>query len=93
MRATGLNIADLRQARGLTVTDVQTYMGFDTPRSVYKWEEGQSLPSLDNLIILSLILQVPMDDIIIWTHLPPQSCIGPAAKRISIQRIRNGGQV
>lgn len=59
--ATGRNIVRLRKARGLTVKDLQVYFGFEEPRAIYKWQRGETLPSVDNLYALSRILQVPMD--------------------------------
>ena len=63
--ATGKNIAQLRKARGLTVRDLQNWFGFEEPRAIYKWQQGQTLPSIDNLYALSAILGVPMDEILV----------------------------
>ena len=65
LTATGRNIVRLRKARGLTVKDLQVYFGFEEPRAIYKWQRGETLPSVDNLYALSRILQVPMDSILI----------------------------
>ena len=70
--ATGANICRLRKERGLTVRDLQRYFGFEEPQAIYKWQRGQSLPSVDNLYALSALLQVPMNEIIIPTsHIVP----------------------
>ena len=71
MLATGANIAQLRKARGLTIRDIQHYMGFEEPRSIYKWERGETTPTLEHLKTLSQVLGVKMDDILIWSHPPP----------------------
>ena len=63
--ATGKNIVQLRQARGMTVKDLQQWFGFEEPRAIYKWQQGQTLPSVDNLIALSALLEVPMEDILV----------------------------
>jgi len=63
--ATGLNIARLRKQRGLSVRDLQTVLGFATPQAIYKWQTGASLPTVDNLVILSAVLRVPIDDILV----------------------------
>ena len=65
--ATGANICRLRKDRGLTVRDLQHYFGFEEPQAIYKWQRGQSLPSVDNLYALSALLQVPMNEILIST--------------------------
>lgn len=63
--ATGRNIQRLRQQRGLTVRDLQAYFGFTEPQAVYKWQSGRSLPTVDNLLALSALLGVPMDQILV----------------------------
>ena len=63
--ATGHNILNLRKERNLSVKDIQRYFHFDEPRAIYKWQSGQSLPSIDNLYALSALFDVPMDDIIV----------------------------
>ncbi len=75
--ATGANICRLRKDRGLTVRDLQHYFGFEEPQAIYKWQRGQSLPSVDNLYALSALLQVPMNEIIISTsHIVPFRAAG-----------------
>ena len=63
--ATGHNIDRLRSRKGLSVRDMQEEFGFTTPQAIYKWIHGSTLPSIDNLVILSKVLGVSMDDIII----------------------------
>ena len=65
MVATGRNIAKMRQNAGLTVKDLQIFFGFATPQAIYKWQAGDALPTVDNLLVLASILGVKMDDIII----------------------------
>ncbi len=62
---TGRNIVRLREARGLTVRDVQKYFGFEEPQAIYKWQRGKTLPSIDNLYALAHLLKVPMDEILV----------------------------
>ena len=63
--ATGENIQRLRREKGLSVKDLQTFFGFEEPQAIYKWQRGKSLPSVDNLYALSVLLNVPMDDILV----------------------------
>ena len=65
--ATGQNIIRLRKQKGLTVKDLQVWFGFNDPKAIYKWQTGQSLPSIDNLYALSVLLNVPMDSILVGT--------------------------
>ena len=65
LAATGANIRRLRQQQGLSVRDLQSFFGFEEPRAIYKWQSGQTLPSVDNLYALSAVLQVPMERILV----------------------------
>ena len=62
---TGANIVNLRKAAGLTVADIQTFFGFNSPQAIYKWQNGTALPTVDNLIVLAALLQVRIDDILV----------------------------
>ena len=65
MAATGRNILRLRVARGLSVSEVREFFGFDAPQAIYKWQQGKSVPCTDNLLALSHLLEVPMDEILV----------------------------
>ena len=65
LAATGKNILRLRLAKGLTVRDMQGYFRFVEPRAIYKWQSGQSLPTVDNLLALSHLLEVSMEEILV----------------------------
>lgn len=63
--ATGEMINKLRKEAGLSIRDIQEVMGFSTPQAIYKWIWGQSMPKVDNLVILSAIFHTSIDNIII----------------------------
>ncbi len=65
MAATGRNIMRLRKEAGLTVKDLQDIFGFATPQAIYKWQHGTAMPTIDNLVVLAAVLEVPMDEIIV----------------------------
>ncbi len=64
MKLTGQNIVSLRVKRGISVREIQHMLGFTTPQSIYKWQRGETLPTLENLAALACILDVAMDDIL-----------------------------
>ncbi len=64
MKLTGQNIASLRTQRGLSVRELQRRLGFATPQSIYKWQRGETLPTIENLIVLACILAVPIEQIV-----------------------------
>ena len=65
MPATGMNIARLRQAAGMSVRDLQAVFGFATPQAIYKWQRGDAMPTLDNMVVLAAALGVTVDDILV----------------------------
>ena len=65
MVATGKNIMRLREAAGLTVKDIQEIFGFASPQAIYKWQHGSAMPTVDNLVILAMILGVTIDEILV----------------------------
>ena len=65
LQCTGENIVRLRKQRGLSVKDLQEIFGFSTPQAIYKWQQGITLPTIDNLVILANVFQVSLDDIVV----------------------------
>jgi len=62
---TGIMIEELRQKAGLSVKDLQNAIGPISCQAIYKWQEGKTLPTIDNLIVLSELFHVPVDQIIV----------------------------
>ena len=62
--ATGKNIRSIMEKKGLTIKDVQKFLGLSAPQSVYHWFDGRNLPTLDNLYALSELLCTPMDALV-----------------------------
>lgn len=65
MERTGLNIRNLLRKRGLSVKDVMKELNFESHQSIYSWFQGETIPSVDNMLRLSLLLDVPIDSLII----------------------------
>lgn len=66
MVKTGLRIHYLRTQLNISVRDLQSIFNFNTPQAIYKWEQGRSLPTIDNLVILAKVFNVRLDDIICY---------------------------
>ena len=63
--ATGKNIEKFRKEAGLSVKELQNIFGFGTPQAIYKWQHGTALPTVDNLVLLSAIFKVSIDEILV----------------------------
>ena len=64
---TAQNIAGLKAEKNLTIRQIQDALGFNNPQAFYKWQRGDCLPSLDNLVILADIYGVGLDQIVAVT--------------------------
>ena len=65
MVRTGRKIKKYMYQKGLTVKNVQDYLGFSCPQSIYRWFKGLILPSVDNLYRLSRLFNVHMEDLLV----------------------------
>lgn len=68
LKATGKQIKQLRKENGFTVRDIQDVFGFEYPQAIYAWEQGKSVPTIDNLLVLSRLFDAAIDEIVI-SHL------------------------
>ena len=66
LAGTGRSIELHRRQAGLTVRDLQTYFGFEYPQAIYKWQHGECLPTVDNLLALARLLRVSMEDLLVY---------------------------
>ena len=64
MVATGKRIKAMRVAKGMTVKDVQVIFGFGSANTIYKWQNGESMPTIDNMVVLAKIFGTTIDAII-----------------------------
>ena len=64
MVATGKRIKAMRVAKGMTVKDVQEIFGFGSANTIYKWQNGESMPTIDNMVVLAKIFGTTIDAII-----------------------------
>lgn len=64
MEETGKKIKETREKSGMTIRQIQDACGISAA-AVCKWQNGQAVPSIDNLLVLSEIWNVKMDDLIV----------------------------
>lgn len=64
VKATGARIKELRKQKHLKVEEIAQFMGFESEQAIYKWQRGDSLPTIDNLYALSRLFETSVDDII-----------------------------
>ena len=59
-------IKTYRIDRGFSVASLREYFGLSTTNAIYKWLRGDSLPTLDNFLALSVLFNVSMNDLIVY---------------------------
>lgn len=65
LKKTGENIKRLREARCISVVDLQYFLGLASPQAIYYWQRGVNLPTVDHLYALSRLFKVSMNDILV----------------------------
>ena len=68
LQKTGRNIEKYRKDSGLTVRDLQEYFGFEYPQAIYKWQHGECLPAVDNLLALALLFGIRIEDLLVYEN-------------------------
>lgn len=63
-RETGFRIAQLREQKGFSVVELQKIFGFKTPQMIYNWQNGTNVPNAQQLLILTYLFGVSIEDII-----------------------------
>lgn len=64
---TGKRLKKLAHKNGYSAKDIQQYLGLSCPQPVYRWYKGIILPSVDNLLRLSELYQVHMEELLVKT--------------------------
>lgn len=67
MIETGKRLKKFARRSGYSVKDIQQYLGLSCPQPVYRWYKGVILPSIDNLLRLSELYQVHMEELLVKT--------------------------
>lgn len=65
VKATGNNIKNIIKSKGFKISDVQARCGFNTPQAVFKWMCGDTVPTIDNMIIIADMFGVTIDQIVV----------------------------
>ena len=65
LQKTGRRIKELREERGISVRQLQGFLGFEQPQAIYKWQKGECLPTFDNMYAMSCYFGVGIDEILV----------------------------
>ena len=62
---TGKRLNDIIKNSGCSVKELQELLNLSCPQPIYRWMKGHTLPSVDNLYMLSLIFELHMEDMLV----------------------------
>ncbi|MDD3338607.1 MAG: helix-turn-helix transcriptional regulator [Lachnospiraceae bacterium] len=62
--ATGKRLRLIMKIRGVSIKQLQQYLGLACVQSIYHWLDGTNMPSIDHLYAMSCLLRVPLDNIV-----------------------------
>lgn len=65
MEKTGNLLKKKITGQGYMVKDIQEYLQLACPQPIYRWYKGKMLPSIDNLLMLSRLLGVHMEELLV----------------------------
>ena len=65
MQMTGQVLSHKIRKKGYTVAEIKRKLNLSCPQPIYRWFNGQTMPSIDNLYKLSMLLEVHMEDLVI----------------------------
>ena len=86
-RETGVNLRRIMDRQGFTAKDIQEYLGLGCVQSVYRWLEGISMPTIDNLYALSELFHIPIDAIVRGNRAPIVSNIFTKPQKAQEKRL------
>ena len=62
---TGKNIKRIAKENGYSAEKIKDVLGISDRSNIYKWFRGEVLPTLDNLLALSILFGVTINELII----------------------------
>ena len=65
----GQRIRLLRKEKGISVHRLECFFGI-TPQAIYKWERGETIPETQNLVALSRLLGITVDELLVGKDYP-----------------------
>lgn len=71
MQRTGRKLKHMIESAGYTPRMIQDYLHLSCVQPIYRWYKGLILPSVDNLLMLSELLNVHMEDLLVKKNVVP----------------------
>ena len=66
MKKTGVHMKELFDKKNISVAEIQKKLGLKSLQSVYRWYNGEALPTVDHLYSLACMLHVPIEELLVF---------------------------
>ena len=66
MKKTGVHIKELFDKKNISVAEIQKELGLKSPQSVYRWYNGEAMPTVEHLYSLASMLHVPIEELLVF---------------------------
>ena len=66
MKKTGVHIKELFDKKNISVAEIQKELGLKSPQSVYRWYNGDAMPTVEHLYSLACMLHVPIEELLVF---------------------------
>ena len=73
LKATGKKLKVMCKQAGYTPIKLKRILGLGCVQTVYKWFQGENVPSIENFYALSLLLGVQMEEILVFKNVADHS--------------------
>ena len=84
---TGKKLKIMLEAAGYDVKYIQKYLHLSCPQSIYRWHKGKVLPSVENMAALSRLLQIHMEDLLVFQGESFLSSLIPTMRDPQLKRV------
>lgn len=64
--STGNRLREEFKKRGISAREVQELLCMGSTQTIYDWYIGRTLPSLDNMVALSRVLECKVEDLLVF---------------------------
>ncbi len=65
IQKTGEHLKGLCKQHSISVSELQEVLHLKCPQSIYRWFKGETLPTVDHLIVLAHRMKLPVEELIV----------------------------
>ena len=67
-KATGEKLRSLREENGYKIKDLTKVLSLSCVQTIYSWESGVNIPSIENLLVLQELYQTSVQEMLVYDY-------------------------